>query len=44
LFLLFLLLAQVPVANHVDVEISQAGPPAITHTWTNFKFSDFSDW
>eukprot|EP01048_Picozoa_sp_COSAG05_P000124 COSAG05_NODE_3_length_51333_cov_129.132080_24_plen_626_part_00 len=34
----------IPVPNHVDVEITQAGPPAINHTWTNFKFSDFSDW
>ena len=34
----------VPVANHVDVEISQAGPPAITHTWTDYKFGEFSDW
>jgi hypothetical protein len=33
----------VPVANHVDVEISQVGPPAINHTWSNFKFGDFSD-
>jgi hypothetical protein len=23
----------IPVGNHVDVEISQAGPPAISHTW-----------
>ena len=34
----------IPVANHVDVEISQAGPPAISHTWTDYKFGDFSDW
>ena len=31
----------IPVANHVDVVISQG---ATTHTWTDFKFSDFSDW
>ena len=23
----------IPVANHVDVTISQEGPPAISHTW-----------
>jgi hypothetical protein len=36
----------IPVANHVDVEISQAGVagPNITHTWTDYKFADFSDW
>jgi hypothetical protein len=34
----------IPVANHVDVEISQAGPPAITHTWTDYKYGDFSNW
>ena len=34
----------IPVANHVDVQISQAGPPAITHTWADFKFGQFSDW
>eukprot|EP01043_Picozoa_sp_COSAG02_P052918 COSAG02_NODE_5774_length_4048_cov_1.961509_3_plen_243_part_00 len=30
----------VPVAHHVDVQITQVGPPAINHTWTNFKFAD----
>jgi hypothetical protein len=34
----------IPVAHHVDIEISQPGPPAISHTWTNYKFGDFSDW
>lgn len=34
----------IPVANHVDVQISQAGPPSITHTWADFKFGQFSDW
>ena len=34
----------IPVDHHVDVEISQPGPPAISHTWNNFKFADFSDW
>ena len=34
----------IPVPHNVDVEISQVGPPATTHTWTNFKFGDFSDW
>ena len=27
----------IPVPNRVDVQISQAGPPAITHTWVDFK-------
>ena len=30
--------------HHVDVEISQPGPPAISHAWTDYKFGDFSDW
>ena len=31
--------------HNVDVEIVQDPPgPNITHTWTNFKFGDFSDW
>ena len=35
----------IPVDHHVDVVISQDPPgPSITHTWTNFKFGDFSDW
>ncbi len=34
----------VPVGHHVDVEITQPGPPAISHTWANYKFGDFSDW
>ena len=34
----------IPVANHVDVEIVQEEDSSITHTWTDFKFSDFSDW
>ena len=34
----------IPVANHVDVTISQEGPPAISHTWNDFEFADFSDW
>ena len=35
----------IPVSHHVDVEIAQDPPgPPITHTWTNFKFADFSDW
>ena len=34
-----------PVPHHVDVEITQpaAVGPAITYTWTNFKFGMFSD-
>ena len=34
----------IPVDNHVDAEIVQEEDSSITHTWTNFKFSDFSDW
>jgi hypothetical protein len=35
----------IPVAHHVDVEITQLGSGApITHQWSNFKFGDFSDW
>jgi hypothetical protein len=35
----------IPVDNHVDILITQddADPP-INHTWSNFKFADFSDW
>ena len=34
----------IPVTNHVDAMIVQDSDPSISHTWTNFKFSDFSDW
>jgi hypothetical protein len=35
----------IPSEHHVDVEIVQDPPgPNISHTWTNFKFTDFSDW
>ena len=34
----------IPVDNHVDVTITQDGDASITHTWSNYKFTDFSDW
>ena len=34
----------IPVDNHVDAMIVQDDDPSISHTWSNFKFSDFSDW
>jgi len=33
----------IPVANHLDATISQAAT-GISHTWSNIKFGDFSDW
>ncbi len=35
----------IPVDQHVDVEIAQDPPgPNQSHTWSNYRFSDFSDW
>ena len=34
----------IPVGNRVDVEIVQDGDESITHTWTDYKFTQFSDW
>jgi hypothetical protein len=35
----------IPTSHHVDVEIAQDPPEnRITHTWTDYKYSDFSDW
>ena len=31
----------VPVSNHVDVQITQG---ALSHTWTDYAFGQFSDW
>ena len=33
------------MTDHVDAMITQdAADPPINHTWSNFKFTDFSDW
>lgn len=34
----------VPVEHHVDVTITQDSDHTVFHTWTNYKFGDFSDW
>ena len=33
----------VPVPNHLDVIISQEENPSVTHTWSDYKFGQFSD-
>jgi hypothetical protein len=33
----------VPVDAHVDAEIVQDEDASISHTWTNYKFGDFSN-
>jgi hypothetical protein len=33
----------VPVDAHVDAQIVQDEDARISHTWTNYKFSDFSN-
>ena len=32
------------LGNHVDVTINQDSDHTVFHTWTNYKFGDFSDW
>jgi hypothetical protein len=34
----------IPVAHHVDVTITQDSDHTVFHTWSNYKFGDFSDW
>jgi len=33
-----------PVENHVDVTITQDSDHTVFHTWSDYKFGDFSDW
>ena len=34
----------IPVENHVDVTITQDSDHTVFHTWSDYKFGDFSDW
>jgi hypothetical protein len=34
----------IPVEHHVDVTITQDSDHTVFHTWSNYKFGDFSDW